>query len=293
MTTPTFLKTILCGAAALSVLAPAWAGNVNYKHHTATLPSYTEEAAVRQEIGDIQSEATFLSHFRADLQVRGQAVSNAALLGSHGDNDFLFLPTLDVGYNVPMGAGFSLDAAGRVETATYARNDERSFWGYSGRASLDWRGGNQWPRIWAGVEPYRFVSFDDGDDLAEALGVGTGIDQCWVFNRGHTLVALAYSFTSYFADPALDDRDVHRVIASVTHQFTPQFYGQAMYAWQYSTYDRQGRDDSRHIAGLNLIYQFNEHLFGTFSTTSVANNSNRDLAQYENATAGLGLDVRF
>ena len=86
---------------------------------------------------------------------------------------------------------------------------------------------------------------------------------------------------------------LYRVILGLTHQFRPGFYGQLFYQFQYSNYINEHRRDSRNIVGLNFIYQFNAHLYGSVGADFIDNDSNQRLATYQNFAAHAGLALQF
>lgn len=253
-------------------------------------------ASEKEDVGDIRPEAeqnSFLKNARGDVQARGEYVTNAKLLGNHTSSDFVTFPTVELGYNAPLGRGFSLDFIGRSESAVYSRFDERSFWGFSGAGFLDWRYKPSAPRIFAGVEPYYYSAWESGRRLSEAFVISTGVDQGYVFNKNRTLLTLGYKFSQHFASPSLDDRNVHRVILGLTHEFKPRIYGQLFYQYQYSNYANESRHDSRNIVGGNFIYVFTAHLFGSVGADFIDNDSNQRLAAYQNFAAHAGLTLQF
>lgn len=261
--------------------------------HTYTASSQSDET--KEDIGDIHPEGTgsILSRFRATASMRGEYTSNARLSGNHGSSDFLYLPTMEVGFNQPFGHGISLDISTRAETVVYASNHDRGFWGFSGAATLDYRYRTNLPRIYVGVEPYRYVGFDTGDSVAEALALTTGVDHDWAINKGRSLIFAGYNFTNYYASPSLDDRDTHRVILGFTHQFRPALFGQIFYSYQYTDYQTVSRHDSRNIAGLSVTYQFTQHLFTSLFVNFVDSDSSLGAASYQGVNGGLGLTYQF
>lgn len=253
-------------------------------------------ASEKEDVGDIHPEAeqnTFLKHLRGDLQVRGDYVTNAKLLGDHSSSDFITFPTAEAGYNTPLGHGFTLDLVARSESAIYSEYDNRSFWGFSGSGFLDWRYKPNAPRIFAGVEPYYYSAWESGRRLSEAMVFSTGIDHSYVFNKNRTLLTIGYKFSEHFAAPSLDDRDVHRVILGITHEFKPRFYGQLFYQYQFSDYTNESRRDSRNIVGTNFIYEFTAHLYGSAGADYIDNSSTQRLAKYQDFTAHAGLTLQF
>jgi hypothetical protein len=250
---------------------------------------------VKEDLGDIHpaNESSILSHVRASVQVQGQAISNAALLGNSGNGDFLTLPTLDVGYNQPLKYGFTFDLDAKLETVIYSREEDRGFWGASGAATLDWRYHPNAPRVFVAAEPYRYNSFDTGQRSFEALALSAGIDDGYFINRGRTMVYGGYKFSHFYADPSADDRDTHRLTIGLTQQIRPAIYGQIYYSYEYMDYLNEDRNDSRNVVGLNFVYQINQHLFASINGTFVDNDSSRVLARYHDVIVGTGLTLQF
>jgi hypothetical protein len=250
--------------------------------------------SAREDLGDLREaqDRGLLSHFRANVQLNTQFVSNAALRGNHGSGDFIFNPVGEVGFNAPLGHGFTLDMVGRLETVVYSRFNERSFWGYSGAATLEWQM-RRWPQFFVSVEPYRFADFSGADTIAEAVGISEGVDHSIVINKGRSLLFGGYAFTSYFATPAADNRDTHRLLVGITHQLTPRLFAQIYYSWEYLIYQEYDRQDSRNVGGLSLIYRFGGNLFGNIGANLVDNDSNVGLGNYQNFILRSGLNLQF
>ena len=279
--------------AALGTSALAQDGK-SMEFHSSSKPT-RQTADEIEDIGAIDSDAggaLARSKFRVNVTAREEFTTNAKLTGSHSASDFVFLPTFEVGYATPLGKQFHFDIAGRVETALYARFDQRSFYGYSANATLDYRPAANWPRIYVSAEPYRYVSYDTGDKITQALGISVGTDWGKSFNGGRSLAYIGYAFTEFFADPGTDDRGQHRAVVGVAHQFTGKLTGQAYYSWSYSDFDIDRRD-SRHVVGSSLIYQFAEHWFGSVNASFVDNDSSQGIASYQSFGASLGLTVQF
>ena len=142
------------------------------------------------------------------------------------------------------------------------------------------------------AEPYRYVSYDTGDKITQALGIAVGTDWGKSFNGGRSIAYVGYSFTEFFADPGTDDRGQHRAVVGIAHQFTGKLTGQAYYSWSYSDFDIDRRD-SRHVVGSSLIYQFADHWFGSVNASFVDSDSSQDFASYQSFGASLGLTVQF
>ena len=279
--------------AALGASALAQDGKGSDFHSSAKATRQTADEI--EDIGALDSDAggaAARSKFRISVTAREEFTTNARLLGSHSASDFIFLPTFDVGYATDLGKHFHFDMAGRVETAVYARFDKRSFYGYSGNATLDYRPAASWPRIYVSAEPYRYVSYDTGDKITQAFGIAVGTDWGKSFNGGRSIAYVGYSFTEFFADPGTDDRGQHRAVVGIAHQFTGKLTGQIYYSWSYSDFDIDRRD-SRNVVGGSLIYQFAEHVFGSVNASLVDNDSSQGIASYQSFGASLGLTVQF
>jgi hypothetical protein len=256
--------------------------------------SSTQSQEEIEDVGEIvPAEGELKRNTRASLSVNGDFTSNAELTGYHDSGDFIFRPTLALGYNTPLGHRFTLDMGVKVESGIYAEFDNHSFVGYSFNGTLDWRPTPNAPRIYVGFDPYRYDSFDTGERIAQALGFTAGTDWGVAFNQGLTLAFVGYSFSEYLADPSMDSRGQHRVVTGLTHQFRPQFFGQLFYAWQYSDYYNNDRHDSKHLLGVNLTYQIRRNIFTTLSGNWATNDSDAVKASYESAGASLGLTWQF
>ena len=262
--------------------------------HSSSKPT-RQTADEIEDIGAIDSDAggaLARSKFRFNVSAREEFTTNAKLTGSHGASDFITLPTIEVGYATDLGKHFRFDISGRIETALYARFDERSFYGYSANATFDYRPAVDWPRIYVGAEPYRYVSYDTGDKITQALGISVGTDWGKSFNGGRSIAYIGYSFTEFFADPGTDDRGQHRAVVGIAHQFTGKLTGQLFYSWSHSDFDIDRRD-SRHVVGSSLIWQFADHWFGSVNASLVDNDSSQGIASYQSFGASLGLTVQF
>ncbi len=259
--------------------------------HSLRTSASQQSATSVEDLGEITEEAPV--KFRSDISTVANYTSNAKLSGNHGSGDFLFFPTIEGGVNVKLGKQFTFDLDTKVESAVYARFDERSFVGYSATATLDWRPKPNLPRIYIGAEPYRYDRFDTGDLITQAVGLTTGTDWGFSFNDGNTLAFVGYSFTHYYADPGIDERNQHRAVVGITHHIAQRVYGQVVYSYQHSDYDNVDRTDSRHIAAVNFSYQINRHLFATASASFVDNDSTQLRSSYQSTGASLGLTWQF
>jgi hypothetical protein len=248
-----------------------------------------------EDLGDIVAADTdeVKSKFRASVNVKGEFTSNALLTAHHDSNDFVFLPVIDLGYTQPLGPKFSLDVAAKVELGLYANHDERAFVGYSVKTTLDYHPAQNSPRFYVGVEPYRYDSLDLGERITQAIGLSAGTDWGYAFNNGHSLFFTGYSFTSYFSDPTIDTRNAHKLVAGLSHQFAEDLTGNLFYAWQYSDFTHFDRRDSKHLVGLNLIYQMTQDWFATLTGAFSDNDSDVDTASYQSVSGSLGVTYQF
>ena len=252
-------------------------------------------APVVEDLGDIRplADKPLLLKMRFTTSLRGEFVSNAKSIGNHGSGDFLLVPAINAALDQPLGHGFALSLNARAESFLYSRFNNFSFWGFSGMASVSYQPSENSPRIYAGIEPYWFASVNSGRQLAEALGISTGVEKEWAINRDQTILFAGYNFSSFVSSPARDDRDSHRATVGITQQILPSLLGQLYYSYQFSDYTSVARHDSRNLVGLSLVYQFNEHWSGNATTYFVDNNSSMSLASYQTFGIGLGLALHF
>lgn len=266
-----------------------------------------QSAAEVEDIGEITADGAAVSadgktiapppeprtKFRFNANTRAQYTSNAQLSGNHSSSDFLAFPTIEAGLHTDLRQGFSFDLVGRIEPGLYARYDDRSFFGYSATATLDWRPRPTAPRLYISAEPYRYENFDIGGMLTSAVGLTVGTDWGIPFNQGYSAGFVGYNFTHYLSDPDIDDRNAHRAVIGVVHTIRPQLYGQLFYSFNYDNYTGFDRRDFRHIVGANLTWQLNRHIFATLSGSFVDNDSNQEHASYQSAGAGVQLTWQY
>lgn len=263
-----------------------------YRTHTGATGVLQQSKQEIEDIGEI-NEQQGGSKWRINVSGRGQYTSNALLTGSHASGDFLFLPTIDVGYHTPLGKHFSFDLGTKIEAAILADHSDRSFVGYSAIATLDYTYKPGVPRAYVSVEPYRYDGFDSGELATEAVGFTGGFDWGHGFNAGRSVVFLGTSYSYYLADPSIDSRTTVRGVIGFAHQIRSNLTGQAYYAYHYSDYTDFGRQDNRHVLAGNLLYQFREHLFGSLNVSWVNNESSQDRASYQGVSTGLGLTLQY
>jgi hypothetical protein len=277
----------------LSVLAfAALAGSLQAGSSVA---SSGQTASQIEDLGEIveDQEAELKSKFRFNVTARGEFTSNAQLTGRHDSNDFIFLPVIEAGYTQPLGPKFSLDFAAKVDLGLYSNNSDRAFIGYSFKSTLDYHPSPRAPRLFISIEPYRYDNIDVGDLLTQAIGFSVGTDWGYAFNEGRSLFFTGYSYTGYVADPASDTRHTHKLVAGVSHQFRSDLTGQVFYAWQYTDFINFDRHDSKHLVGLNLIYQINQDWFATLGGAFADNDSDINLSSYQSVSGSLGVTYQF
>ena len=249
-----------------------------------------------EDIGEIDESEGFKSlrdKLRFNVSARAAYTTNALLQGSHSSSDVLFLPTIEAGFHTPLGQHFSFDLSTRIESASYAKYDDKGFMGYSALATLDYKIKNGLPRVYVSIEPYRYDSYDTGNLLSEAIGFTGGTDWGFAFNGGRTLGFVGYSFTNYVSDPGIDSRNVHRAVIGMAHQIRSNLTGQLYGVYEFSDYTRFNREDSKYTIAGNLIYQFNKNWFGSLTAAWMSNNSDEEHASYESFSTSLGLNLQF
>ena len=248
-------------------------------------------ASVKEDLGDIKPEsaAGIMSFVHIQAQVDGQYTSNAALYHSRDNADFLITPSLRADVNYPITKQVSIDAEARLEDFTYSSNQSLGFYGFAGNVDLEYRYKPTWPRLFVGVEPYYYFSYDTGDRLTSAIGPVAGVDQTISLDRGKTLLFAGYHFGQYFSTPDIDTRQSHTFTLSITQQILRNLYAQAYWQFQYSKYTTYGRDELRDIVGVSMIHQFTPATFGSLFVNYVDNASNNSLAKYETVNVGVSL----
>jgi hypothetical protein len=249
----------------------------------------------QEDIGDIHpaAGASILTFFHGQATVNAQYTSNAPLYHSKDEADFLLTPTLEESFSAPLNKNFKLNLTGRLEDFTYASHQSLGFYGVSGAAEIEYRYKPAWPRLYAGTEPYYYLSYDTGDRLTSAIGPVAGVDQTFSINRGKTLLLTAYHFGEYYSSPGIDTRQSHTVTIALTQQIKPDLYAQLYYQWQYSIYSVFGRDEDRNVIGVSLIHQFTPTTFLSFFANYVDNASNNSLARYTTVNAGVSMVYQY
>ncbi len=273
--------------AAFSALVGAHAGEV----------SSSQSAKEIEDLGVIEAADADAKpgkpEFRSSVQVRSEFNTNAKLTGNHNSGDLIFFPQIEVGFKAPLRHNFSFDIAAKVESGIYTQNQDRGFIGYSIISTLDWRPKLNWPRIYVGAEPYRYDSFDTGDKISQAVGLTTGTDWGYAFNKGYSMVFVGYSFTDYLADPSIDNRLQQRAIIGVSHQFGERLVGTLFYQFSYADFQNTDRRDYRHLLGATLNYQFRKNLFGSVTSSFADQDSSQDLGSFQSFSLSLGVTVQF
>lgn len=286
-------------ASAATLLAQDGGDGKTYTYHSTKKSAVNTSGQTAQEIEDLgeidekQGFQTLRDKLRFNVNARAAYTTNALLEGHHSSSDLLFLPTIEAGFHTPLGEKFSFDLSTKLESVTYTKYDERGFAGYSAMATLDYRIAKNAPRVYVSIEPYRYDSYDTGDLLTEAVGFTGGTDWGFAFNGGRTLGFIGYSFSYYLADPSIDSRVEHRVVAGIAHQLRSNLTAQLYYMYEFDNYTNFDRDDYKNTVAGNLIYQFNEHFFGSLTTAWVNNVSDQQNAGYQSFSTTLGLTVQF
>lgn len=233
------------------------------------------------------------SHFRLNVGMNPRFTTNAMLSESHSSADFIFLPSIEAGYKLPMDHGFALDTVARLDSGIYGRYTERTFIGYSLQSTFEWRPSPKAPRVFIGVEPYRLDRFDGQGRITEAFALSAGSDYGYAFNNGNSLLFVGYALTDHFSDPKIDSRVNHSVLVGYSQLIAPKLIGQAFYQYQHDNYQSFDRDDDRHTLGLSLTYQIDRHFFTTLSASWATNDSTQRHASYESAGVGVSLNYQY
>jgi hypothetical protein len=284
-----FALSVACSYGQTDGKDTATSNNLSYK------PLPTEQ---QEDLGDLKpapGEEPGIKT-RASFSTKVEYTSNALMLGNHGSGDVLWLPTLELGANIPISQKLDFDILGRAETIAYTRNSDRGFMGFSGAATLGYRYQPNWPRVYIGAEPYfynSFSTFENERSTIDAVSVEAGIDHSIAINNGFTLLFGGYQYSQWFSSPSIDSRDQHRILVGVSQQLRTSLFAQLFYSFQYSHYHNLGRDDLRHVAGGSLIYLINDHWSANLSAGFADNDSNVNYGSYQEANVGFGLLFQF
>ena len=271
----------------------------NYSYHTDGSLSQSGSKQSAQEIEDIGeideqgASASLRDKLRFSIDVRTAYTTNALLRGNHSSSDVIFLPTVDAGFHTAIDKHFNFDLDTKIESAIYSKYQDHGFVGYSAQATLDYHISPGLPRFYATIEPYRYDSFDTGQLQTESIGFTGGTDWGIAFNGGRTLGFIGYSFTDYQSDPGIDTRQVSRVVAGFAHQIRSNLTAQLYYIYQYSSFEDIDRSDSQNTVSGSLTYQFNDHWYGSFTTSFINNESSENHAGYQLFSTSLGLSLHF
>lgn len=245
----------------------------------------------RGEVVELNAPPAKELHFRATVSMNIEHQSNAVLDPDRNIDDWVFLPAVEIGYNQPLGHGFSLDISGRADFAIYQRHNEFTYWGPSGTLLVDYRPRPDLPRAYVGGQLYRYDLFNPSQEITEAGALIAGVDNTWSFQDGKTLLSAGYQFARYWASPNYDDRSTHALFATVTRQLWGSLYAQASYSWLYTSFAGQDRGDSRHTVSLGLIYAFTNDIYLRLYASYLRNESSNPFADYENFTTGIGSSI--
>jgi hypothetical protein len=291
ITTSLLLLLGVCGSALAQ-------DNTTYNYHTqgSLAQSSKQSAQEVEDIGQIDEEgkATALrDKLRFNVSFQTAYTTNALLDGNHGSGDVLFLPSLDVGFHTALSKHFNFDLNTVVSSVIYSRFQDHGIVGYDAQATLDYHIKPGLPRFYTTIEPYRYESFDTGQLQTEAVGFTGGTDWGIPFNGGRTLGFLGYSFTDYLSDPSIDTRLVHRAVAGLAHQIGSNLTLQLYYVYQYSNFTDVDRSDSRHTVSGTLIYQFNDHWYGSWTASYIDNGSTQNHASFQSFSTSLGVSLHF
>jgi hypothetical protein len=288
---------LVLGAAG-SLFAQDASDGKSYNYHTdgSLAHSSGQSAQDIEDIGEIDeagAKSTLRDKFRINFDLRSAYTTNALLRGNHSSSDVIFLPTLDGAFHTAIDKHFNFDLDTKVESAIYSKYQDHGFFGLSAQATVDYHIANGLPRFYATLEPYRYVSFNTGQLQTEAMGYTGGTDWGIPFNGGRTLGFIGYSFTDYQSDPNIDTREVHRVVAGFAHQVNSKLTAQLYYLYQYSYFTDFPRNDSQNSVAGNLVYQFNDHWYASWTASFINNESSEVNAGYQLFSTSLGISLHF
>jgi hypothetical protein len=286
----------------LLLVAGIWhsASAQDTKSGTYTAPSISakskQSAAEIEDIGQIEEQGTslpFRDKLRVSVGMQTSYTTNALLSGNNNHSDVLFLPTLDVGFHTPLDKHFAFDLDASSQNAAYSRYQDRGFVGYDVLSTLDYHIKEGLPRFYVTVENYLYNTFDTGHLQTEAVGFTGGTDYGIPLNGGRTLGFIGYSLSEYVADPQIDTRLVNRAVVGFAHQLRSNLTAQVYYVYQYSDYNDFNRSDSKHTVSGALIYQFNDHWYGSLTSSYIDQSSTQPHASYQSFSTSLGLTLHF
>lgn len=252
------------------------------------------DAIIAEDAGQIIQIGRFHPQsLSINFDTRIEYNTNAELLGSGGDGDFLFIPALSVNYGVPLTDKFSFQASAAVESFLYTRFDENSFWGFTGVAQFRYDIAPEWPTLFIGTQPYHFNLVQGGGKLTQAVSLAVGLENGHFFNNYNTYLFYGYQYSRYYTSPSFDDRNSHRFLVGVSQRLVGPLSAQLFYSYQYTNFRNYARDDNRHLVGLNLIYEISPAWSARLTTSFVDNDSSLALASYQNFAVGVGGGFTF
>jgi hypothetical protein len=270
------------------------------KSFTYTAPTVMQKskqtASDVEDIGEIEEQGAsipFRDKLRFAVSMQSSYTTNALLSGNNDHSDVLFLPTLEAGFHTPLDKHFAFDLDTKAESAIYSRFQDHGFVGYDVLGTLDYHIKEGLPRFYVSVENYLYNTFDTGHLQTEAVGFTGGTDYGIAFNGNRSLGFIGYSLSEYVADPQIDTRLVNRAVIGLAHQLRSNLTAQFYYVYQYSDYNDFDRADSKHTVSGALIYQFNDHWYGSFTSSYIDQNSTQQHASYQSFSTSLGLTLHF
>ncbi|MFQ3669869.1 MAG: outer membrane beta-barrel protein [Verrucomicrobiia bacterium] len=142
---------------------------------------------------------------------------------------------------------------------------------------------------------YNYQRLSPRDSFAafyENHSITPGAQKLFPFSRAH-YAYVGWSSQISFTDPNAPQRDEHALYLGYNANLTRHLVAQAYYRFAYFDYAVGGRDDINQTLSAGLSYNFTEWLSLNGSVAGNFNNSNKPAFDYQTATLGGGLSLRY
>ena len=239
----------------------------------------------------------FRDKLRFSVNMQSSYTTNALLTGNNDHSDVLFLPTLEAGFHTPLDKHFNFDLDSKVESAIYSRYQDRGFVGYDVLGTLDYHIKPGLPRFYTTIEG-RIVttastpaSCRPRPSASPGARIGASPSTADARSAFWATASSDYRFRSASIDtrPRCTGPWPGLPTSFRSSNLTAQFY----YVYQYSDYTEFDRSDSKHTVSGALIYQFNDHWYGSLTTSYIDQGSTQQHASYQTFSTALGLSLHF
>lgn len=142
---------------------------------------------------------------------------------------------------------------------------------------------------------YNYQRLSPRDSFAafyENHSITPGAQKVFPFSRAH-YAYLGWNSQISFTDPNAPQRDEHALFIGYNANLTRSLVAQAYYRLAYFDYANNNRDDLNHTISAGLSYNFTPWLSLNGSVAGNFNQSNQSQFDYETATVGGGLSMRY